>query len=271
MCGAVAAKKGMLMRTKTALITGASGGIGAALAEAAAEDCGTLVVTGRKQDRLFSLKADLEKKSGAQVVVLNIDLAQKGAAEAIDRELQNRGLVPDYLINNAGFGDLAPFAQSNWPKLEEMIAVNITALTHLTRLVLPAMISRGSGAILNVASTAAFQPGPFMSVYYASKAYVLSFTEALAVELKGTGVTATVLCPGPTATAFGAASGMDRTRLVRHTRLASPRDVARFGYAAMKRGRTVAIPGLLNKLSAFSTRFGPRKLVAMVVGALHQE
>jgi short-subunit dehydrogenase len=259
------------MQNKTALITGASGGIGSALAEAAAEDCGTLVITGRRQDRLLSLKAELEKRFEVQVVALNIDLAQEGAAEAIDRELRRQGIVPDFLMNNAGFGDLGPFAESDWPKREAMIAVNITALTHLTRLVLPVMISRRSGAVLNVASTAASQPGPFMSVYYASKAYVLSFTEALAVELKGTGVSATVLCPGPTATGFGATSGMERTWLVRHTRLASPRDVARFGYAAMKRGTTVTIPGLLNKLSAFSTRLGPRKLVALVVGMLHRE
>ena len=264
-------QKGMPMQTKTALITGASGGIGQSFAEIAASECTTIVAVARRQDRLQALKADLEQKFRTEVVILRRDLAQAGAAENIVREVQGRGIIPDYLINNAGFGDVTPFAESDLQKQTDMIAVNITSLTQLTRLFLPAMISRGSGAILNVASTAAFQPGPFMAVYYASKAYVLLFTEALAVELRSTGVTATALCPGPTATGFGPTSGMARTRIMKHLPLASPRDVARFGYTAMKQGRTVAIPGLLNKLSAFSTRLGPRKLVALVAGALHQE
>jgi len=259
------------IKNKTALITGASSGIGAAFAEIAAEDCSTIVLAARRQDHLQALKEDLETRFRTQVIVLARDLAKTGAAEKIVQELQGQGIVPDIVINNAGFGDMGPFAEADWPTQEAMIAVNITTLTHLTRLVLPAMINQGSGAILNVASTAAFQPGPFMSVYYASKAYVLLFTEALAVELKGTGVTATVLCPGPTATAFGATAGMERTRLMRFSRLAAPRDVARYGYEAMKKGRTVAIPGILNKLSAFSTRLGPRRFVVKIVEALHKD
>ncbi len=258
------------MSDKTALITGASSGIGYELALVAAEECGTIAVVARRLDRLQALKADLEEKFRTRVIILNRNLADADAAEDVLRELEDQCIVPDILINNAGFGDLKLFAQSDWQKQQAMIAVNITALTHLTRLALPAMIKRSSGAILNVSSTAAFQPGPLMSVYYASKAYVLSFTEALAVELRGTGVTATALCPGPTATAFGSTSGMDKTWVMRHSHLASPRDVARFGYRAMKRGRTLAVPGLLNKLSAFSTRFGPRTLTAMVVKALHK-
>ncbi len=262
---------GKSMNDKTALITGASGGIGQAFAEIAAAECTAIVAVARRQDRMQALKADLEQRFRTEVIVLRRDLSQAGAAEDIVREVRGRGIVPDFLINNAGFGDVAPFAESDLQKQMDMIAVNITSLTQLTRLFLPAMIKRGSGAILNVASTAAFQPGPYMSVYYASKAYVLWFTEALAVELEGTGVTATALCPGPTATGFGPTSGMAKTRIMKHLPLASPRDVAQYGYAAMQSGKTIAIPGFLNKLSVFSTRFGPRKLIAKIVGALHQE
>ena len=258
------------MDCKTALITGASGGIGYEFAKLLAKDYNTLVLVARSKDRLKEIKKELETASPISVIVVAQDLSEPGAAEKVFRRLESEHIFVDILINNAGFGDYGAFVETDWQKEEKMIAVNISALTEMTKLFLKGMVGRKSGRIVNVASTAAFQPGPFMSVYYASKAYVLSFSEAIANELRGTGVTITVLCPGPTATGFANAARVEQSRLFRFGKPASATDVARFGYEAMKKGKTVAIPGLLNKIIAFSVRTSPRKLLPGIVRWLHE-
>ena len=175
----------------------------------------------------------------------------------------------DVLINNAGFGAYGAFAESNLERDLEMIQVNISALTSLTRLVLPGMLERRRGRIMNVASTAGFQPGPLMAVYYATKAYVIMFSEAIANELKGTGVTVTCLCPGATATQFAARANMEQSRLFKLGAMRSA-DVAQAGYKGMMAGKTLVIPGLLNKTLAFSVRFSPRKLVTAISRSLQE-
>jgi hypothetical protein len=171
----------------------------------------------------------------------------------------------DYLINNAGFGDFGFFAQSNWDKQLQMINLNITTLTHLTHLFLPAMIKNKYGRVMNVASTAAFQPGPTMSVYYATKAFVLHFSEAIANELEGSGVTVTALCPGATESGFQSAAAMEESKLVKGKKLPSSAEVAQYGFNAMMNGKKVAIHGMMNYLMANSIRFTPRALVLKVV------
>jgi short-subunit dehydrogenase len=172
-------------------------------------------------------------------------------------------------VNNAGFGLAGEFAKMDLSAELEMIQVNVSALTHLTKLVLPPMVERKRGAILNVASTASFQPGPLMAVYYATKAYVLSFSEAIADELRDIGVTVTALCPGPTETGFASAANVEASRLFKMTRPARSSDVARAGYEAMKRGARVVVPGMKNKLLAQSVRISPRRLVTAIVRKLN--
>ncbi|MDA8100994.1 MAG: SDR family oxidoreductase [Nitrospiraceae bacterium] len=258
------------MKYASALITGASGGIGYEFARLLAADCEALVLVARNTEKLDTVKRELEKGFPARIITITRDLAASGAAEAIHRELAQRQILPDILINNAGFGDNGLFVDSDLEKDTAMLQVNVVALTQLTRLFAADMASRGRGMILNVASTAAFQPGPYMAVYYASKAYVLSFSEALAYELKGTGVTVTTLCPGPTATDFAKTASAERSRLFRIAKPASAAAVARTGYDAMKKGKMTVIHGLLNGITAFSVRTAPRKLMPMILGWLHQ-
>lgn len=259
------------MKKQTALITGASGGIGYEFAKLLAQDCSTLVLVARNRDRLAEVKKELETAAPVSVLLIEKDLAQPGAADEIYRELKSRNIGVDVLINNAGFGDHGAFSETDWVREEKMIAVNITALTQMTKLFVTSMVERKRGRILNVASTAAFQPGPFMAVYYASKAYVLSFSEAIANELKGTGVTVTVLCPGPTDTGFAIAARMEHTRLFTFAKPDSATDVAHYGYEAMQNGKTVAIHGALNKILAFSVRTAPRKLLPSIIRLLHEK
>jgi uncharacterized protein len=171
----------------------------------------------------------------------------------------------DVLVNNAGFAEYGPFAEANEQRLEDMIELNVTALTRLSRAYLPGMLERGRGKIMNVASTASFQPGPLMAVYYATKAYVLSFSEALAEETRGSGVTVTALCPGPTTTNFQATANMEKSRLVNERMLAKADDVAKYGVKAMNKGDVVAVPGFMNKVVATSVRFSPRPVVRRLV------
>src|SRR5690242_14104797 len=178
-------------------------------------------------------------------------------------------MVIDILVNNAGYGNFGEFAKMPIEDTLGQINLNITALTVLTRLFAPAMIERRSGKIMNVASTAGFQPGPLMAVYYATKAYVVSFSEAIANELTGSGVTVTCLCPGPTATEFAARADMERSRLFKLSRMSSE-DVARIGYQSMMKGKTLVIPGAKNKLMMESVRFTPRKLVTAVARSLQE-
>ena len=245
---------------KTALITGSSGGIGLELARIHAEKGDNLVLVARSKDKLDKLKEELEPKHNVVVYTIGKDLFHKDAAREVYDELMQQNISIDYLINNAGLGDFGLFAESDWNKQEKMINLNITALTHFTWLFLPDMIRRGNGKILNLASTAAFQPGPTMSVYFASKAYVLSFSEAVNNEVRDKGVTVTALCPGSTESGFHAVV-IGENNPVKERKLPSSREVAEFGYRAMMKGKPVAIHGLMNAIIATSVRFFPRSFI----------
>jgi uncharacterized protein len=246
--------------SKSALITGSSNGIGYELANIHAENGNDLVLVARSKCKLDVLKGKLQKLYGIKVYTIEKDLSAPGAAIEVYDELQSQNITVDYLVNNAGFGDIGMFAESDWNKQERMINLNVTALTHLTRLFLPGMIERGSGKILNVASTASFQPGPTMSVYFATKAYVLSFSEAVNNEVRKRGITVTALCPGSTESGFHAAAAGEEGH-VRERNLPSAREVAEYGFKAMMKGKAVAIPGLKNSIMATTVRFIPRSLV----------
>jgi hypothetical protein len=242
----------------TALVTGASSGIGAELARVHAAHGGDLVISARRADRLEALKAELEAAHHVSVQMLVEDLAEPDAPQRIYGEVRSRGIRVDCLINNAGFGYRGLFHEQDWDRNQAMIQVNIMALAALTRLFAPEMVARRCGRILNVASMAGFLPGPLQSVYYASKAFVVSFTEALANELAGTGVTITALCPGPVETEFVERAGLENVR--GFVKGASARDVAECGYRAMLKGKTLVVPGLLNKLTIHALlRLTPRK------------
>jgi len=255
---------------RTALITGASSGIGLELAHLFAQDGYRLVLVARNRTALRLLGDDLQSRYGIIVRIAPKDLAHPASPDELYHELQESGIVLDVLVNNAGFGAAGEFTKTNWQDEAEMIQVNIAALTHLTKLFLPQIRAR-EGKLLNVASTAAFQPGPFMSVYYASKAYVLSFTEALAEEAIGTGMTVTCLCPGPVKTNFQKRAYLQGTKLMDSSFLVDVREVARIGYEGMKQGRRIVIPGWKNRVLAESVRFAPRNLLTKIVRRLQQK
>jgi len=252
---------------ETVLITGASSGIGRELARLFAGDGADLVLIARGENRLRELAGELEAQYGAQAQVLPADLGRPASPGEIAEALAQRHIQVDVLVNNAGFGAHGPIAEIGAERQLEMIEVNVAALTRLTALLLPGMLQRRRGAILNVASTAAFQPGPYEAVYCATKAYVLSFTEALAEEVRGSGVRVCCLAPGATSTEFAARAGTLNTRLFRHGVMDAGR-VARAGHDGMRRGRTLVIPGLRNRALAFSVRLAPRVLAARVAGRL---
>lgn len=251
------------MPRETALITGASSGLGWELARLFAADGSDLILTARRVERLEALAAELRAGHGVHVRVIGLDLSRPGAARELFQQATADGAAVDVLVNNAGFGKLARFQDLPLETYTAMLELNVAALTELTRLFLPPMLARRRGAILNVASTASFQPGPHAAVYYASKAYVRSFSEALAEELRGSGVTVTALCPGPTKTGFGEDSAMEGTLLFRYAMEAAP--VALAGYRALRRGRTVVITGLGNQLLALSSKLSPAWVVRKVV------
>lgn len=248
----------------TALITGASNGIGLELANIHAARGGDLVLVARSISKLEEIKAKLEKQFNVKVYVIGKDLSAVHAAQEVYEETTARHIQIDYLINNAGFGDFGMFFSTDWRKDADMINLNITTLTHFTKLYLKEMVERGEGKIMNVASTAAFQSGPLMAVYYATKAYVLSFSEALDNEVREDGVTVTALCPGATESGFQAAAAMEESNLVKGRKLPTSREVAEYGYAAMLQGKTVAIHGWLNRMMAYSVRFVPRSIVVRI-------
>lgn len=252
------------MQQRTALVTGGSSGIGRELARLFARDGYHVVLVARDPERLAGAQRELIGQTGAQVATVARDLAQPDAVEQLERELARQGVEVDALVNNAGFGTWGPFAQTDLAEELALLQVNVVALTHLTKVYLREMVKRGSGRILNVASTAAFQPGPLMAVYYASKAYVLSFSEALAEEVAGTGVTVTALCPGPTWTNFQARAGIGNIRLVSR-RVMTSEAVARAGYAGMLRGQRVVIPGWHNQLVRLGVKFAPTTLTLRAV------
>ena len=254
--------------TPTALITGASRGLGLELARLYAADGHDLVLIARSGDALDTLAADLRQAHGIQVRTLVEDLADPKASSRIAAALADTAI--DVLVNNAGFGTNGAFHTLPVQREVDQVQVNVTALTALTGHFLPAMVERGRGHVLNIASTAAFQPGPFMATYYATKAYVLSFSEGLAHELKGTGVTVTAHCPGATATGFAAIAGNDVAKLFTLKAPANAAQVAAHAYASARAGKAVAIPGVQNWLGAFGVRFGPRWLVPYLSAALNQ-
>ncbi|MES2765947.1 MAG: SDR family oxidoreductase [Bacteroidota bacterium] len=254
---------------KTALITGASGGIGLELARVFAKNHINLVVTARSKEALSILKSELENDYGISVKVITANLSEYENAEDIYNVLKSENIQVDYLVNNAGFGDYGKFHESDRAKQEAMINLNITALTSLTHLFLKDMIRRKNGKILNVASTAAFQPGPLMSVYYATKAFVLHFSEAIANELQGSGITVTALCPGPTESNFQKAANVENSPLFKG-KIPTSRDVAEYGFKAMMAGKTVAIHGMKNKILRQAGRIAPRKILTAVVRKLQE-
>jgi uncharacterized protein len=250
----------------TALITGPSSGIGLDLAHLFAADGHDVVLVARSEDKLRALAAELSAKHHVQATVIVSDLARPDAP----REVFAASPPVDVLVNNAGYGTTGRFESTPLRTELDMIQVNIAALTHLTKLFLPQMLERKRGRILNVASTAAFQPGPLMAVYYATKAYVLSFSEAVAEELRGTGVTVTTLCPGPTATGFQKSANLSSEALLKLMKPVSSMEVARAGYRATMRGQRIVIPGIKNKIGVQSLRVSPRGLVTRLVRVLQE-
>jgi uncharacterized protein len=245
------------------LITGGNSGIGLELARQAAADGRNLILVAHNAATLEAAEAELKQK--VKVHTISQDLSQPGAAEIVCDRVRALGVEVDCLINNAGFGDHGPFATSDLAKQRSMIAVNVTALTDLTRLFLPAMVERGHGQILNTASITAFVPGPRMSVYFATKHYVLAFSEALIEELRGSGVTVTALCPPAVQTPFVAGAQIASTNYMATTKI-TPAEVARYGYRMMKRGKPVAVYSLrwkfvMNFLTRITPRFGLRLLL----------
>jgi uncharacterized protein len=253
---------------KTALITGASNGIGLELAKIHAATGGNLVLVARNSERLNALKNELESIYDIQVRILVKDLTTSNAVTDIYEQLVESSIRIDYLINNAGYGDFGLFSEADWNKTAQMIDLNVKALVHLTRLILPDMITRKEGRILNVASVAGFQPGPLMAAYYATKAFVLSFSQALAYELKGSGICLTVLCPGPTASGFKQAASLENSKLFSGKKIATSLEVAQVGYQAMLKGKTLVIHPKAYSLMLFVERFIPRKWVVAIISKI---
>lgn len=260
------------MSTKgTTLITGASGGIGLELAKLFAQDGYDLALVARSHDKLNSIANEFEKVYNVQVKYCAKDLAVSSTPDEILESLRSEMIEVDVLVNNAGFGWWGEFLTMDLTNALEMIQVNITALTHLTRLILPGMVQRKRGKILNVASTAAFQPGPMMAVYYASKAYVLSFSQALSEELKGTGITVTALCPGPTPTGFGRRAGIGNKKILGGILSTNVQSVAQAGYKGLMENKSLVIPGTLNWMGTLLVRLLPRSLPPKIIKTVQRK
>ena len=253
----------------TALITGASAGLGLEYARLFAADKHDLVLVARRKERLDALAAELAAAHGVKVHVVTADLMEPAAPQQIVDAVAALGVEVESLVNNAGFGTNGPFWELDPAKERGMIEVNVTALVALTRAFLPGMVQRKRGRVLNIGSTAGFQPGPYMAGYYASKAFVNSFTEGLAYELRGTGVTATVSCPGATATEFALVAGNEKSKLFKMGAMTAA-EVAADGYRAMMAGRPMVVHGLKNKFSAWSVRLSPRALVTAIAASLNK-
>lgn len=250
----------------TAVVTGASSGIGRELARGLAAEAHDLVLVARSRERLATLGAELTAEHGISARVIAADLARDGTLEAVEQAvLEEPGRPVDTLVNAAGIGTFGPFAETPLEESLEMIRLNVMVLTTLTGLFLPGMLERGRGRILNVASTAAFQPGPGMAVYYATKAYVLHFSEAIAAELRGTGITVTALCPGPTRSRFHTRAEMTDSRLLDDRLTMGAETVARAGIRGMNKGDRVVVPGIANRLGRLAPRVLPRRLMARIV------
>jgi short-subunit dehydrogenase len=258
------------MSKKTALITGGSSGIGLELAKCFAAHGHDLILVARNSDALEAAAGKIEGKYGVKATTLAFDLADPDSPQKLFDSINAENIKVDFLVNNAGFGLHGEFSETDLGKELDMIQVNVASVVHLTKLFLPAMIRRKEGRIMNVASTASFQPGPLAAIYYATKAFVLSFSEAIDEELRNTGVTVTALCPGPTETSFAERAGSTKSRLFTPAAVAPAEDVARYGYAAMMRGQRVAIPGMGNKFLMQLERVTPRRVVTFVTRKIQE-
>lgn len=250
------------------LITGASEGMGREFARIFAHHGYPLILVARNQTRLDTLAGELSAASRVDVRTISKDLSLPAAAAELKAAIDDQKISVEILVNNAGFGVHGLFSEADWKTTEDMLRLNTSTLTHLTRLFLPGMLQRGRGRILNVASTAAFQPGPFMACYFASKAYVLSFTEALAEELSGTGVTATAFCPGPTRTQFQKRSNTEKIR--ENAFAMDAASAVEAAYRGLMKGKRLVIPGFTNKLLAILVRLSPRRLVIRITRFLEE-
>jgi short-subunit dehydrogenase len=267
--------KGMMSPKETSMaaeprwtvITGASSGIGAELARVFAARGYALVLTARRHERLEALAAEIQTAHGVPVEVMALDLEDREAPQDLHEMLHDKGIAVHTLVNNAGFGLRGNFATLPHERQIAMIDLNVTALTALSRLMLPGMMERGRGGILNVASTAAFQAGPFMAVYYATKAFVLSFSEALHEEAKPHGVTVTALCPGPTASEFAATADLEKSKLF-NVGVMSSAEVARIGVDGYEAGRAIVVAGATNRVGTLGAKFFPRFLTRRIAGLL---
>ena len=252
---------------KLAVVTGASSGLGADIAAVLAERGCNLVLAARREDKLHNLKERLSRSSGVSIDVVSLDLSQADAPARLHGIVNDRGIKVDFLVNNAGLGAIGSFSSMTWERDEQMINVNIRALHHLTRLFLADMLANGHGRILNLASVAGFQAIPYFSTYAATKAYVLSLSEALNAELAGTDVKVIALCPGATRTAFWDVAG-GGNNCVLNLRMMDSRAVAEYGVRLMLAGRPVGVPGLMNKLMILVRRLVPRRWSAAVAAAV---
>ena len=258
------------MNNRTTLITGASSGIGLEFARIFAREGYNLVLVARSADKLTALAESLAEEFGISALAHPADLTDPAAPDALFAAMQEQGIAVDVLVNNAGYATFGFFTETDLQQELHEIQLNITALTHLSKLFGREMAARRRGGILNVASVAAFQPGPLMAVYYASKAYVLSFSEALANEMADFGVTVSVLCPGATATNFFDRADMGESGLVKNLRMMDAKTVAEIGYRGFVRGKTVVIPGLMNQLMAFSSKLASRRITTKVARKLQE-
>jgi uncharacterized protein len=250
---------------KTVLITGAANGIGYEFAQLFARDGYSLVLVDKNEEKLADVVTEFKDKYQVCVTPIIIDLSLPTSPLEIYSQMQQASIKIDVLVNNAGFGKLGFFTDTSLTSDLAMLQVNLVCLTHLTKLFLPDMVKRGAGKILNVSSTAAFQPGPLMAIYFATKSYILSFSEAIANELEGTGVSVTVLCPGPTHSAFHKITGMDEILTANGTKMMDAATVAKIGYHGLMTNKTVVIPGWKNKILAEIVRFIPRSLIAKYI------
>ena len=256
---------------KTALITGASAGIGLEFAKIFAKEKHDLVITARNKTKLNELADEIKTKNNVNVKVIAKDLSKQNAGEEIFDELKNENIVTDVLINNAGFGVFDNYWDVKLQDEKNMLQVNIMALTELTNLFAKDMVNRGGGKILNVASTAAFQPGPTMAGYYASKAFVLSYSQAIDFELRKKGVQVSTLCPGPTITEFQIRANMEDLNLFKKGFTMSAEKVAQIGYYGLMKGKPVIIAGAMNKISAMSSKISPAKVSMKIVNWLQSK
>ena len=256
-------------KIKTALVTGAASGLGFELAILLAKDTYELILIDQDKERLEQSKADILKAYDTKITLLIKDLSQTNIAQDIYNDVRNTSI--DVIINNAGFGLFGTFSNTDWERESQMLHLHILTTTYLIKLILPDMVERGSGKILNLSSLAAFQPGPLMAIYYASKAYILSFSQAIANELKGTGVTVTVLCPGPTKTSFQNTVSKECTENKISFNMACPKQVAAYGYKAMQNGKVVAVPGVFNKFLSVLPRVLTRNRTTRIVRKIQEK